>query len=128
MVELDEVVKELIQFKKDHPRKRKIKNPSTKDYFVFCKDLTEEFADAKDISLSRLHLMTTQLKLIKTRTGRNNKGDRIGFGLSTSVTKHLDPEPPRTLFTFGRSKSSGLFNAGENRDLFIHFLTLLLFF
>ena len=115
MGDVHDIVCELIQFNQyptnTHPKTRTPRPIGAQ--FAYTEDQLNEFVHAKDISLVRMDYLATELNLVKTSSARNYKGDRIGYGLSRSVTKHMTPPPPRHLFFFGLQKDTGLYRARE---------------
>ena len=109
--EVHEIMCELIQFKKDYPKTRTPR--PIREHFVYCQDKLNDFVTSKDISLVRLDFLAKQLKLIKTSSARTTTGDRIGYGLSKSVYKHLPSKPPRTLFNFRLNRVNGLYSGSK---------------
>ena len=90
MGDVHDIVCELIQFNQyptnTHPKTRTPRPIGAQ--FAYTEDQLNEFVHAKDISLVRMDYLATELNLVKTSSARNYKGDRIGYGLSRSVTKH----------------------------------------
>ena len=113
MASVHDVIKELIHFKTSTKSETKNENSSPSNYFEYCEDKLIAFVSAQGVSLQRLNHEAKQLKLVKTVNSRNKTGDRIGYGLSKTISKMLDPTPPRTFFIFGKSKKTGLYNASE---------------
>ena len=101
--ELHHVIKKVI--KKVERRKRK----STTRFCFVTEEVLSGFATAKNVNLNWLQLEAKRLQLIRTVSGRQSRNDRIGFGLPLGLARELKP-CPRTLFTFGKSKTTGLFN------------------
>ena len=104
--DLHQVIKKVVN---QCAKKRKIKRKSPPRQFCFVTDeLLSGFALAKNVNLNWLKLEARRLQLVQTVSERHTRNDRIGFGLPRAVTRDLKP-CPKTLFTYERSKSTGLF-------------------
>ena len=102
---------EVLKRVKIRTKSKKQSNETDNRYFTAIQEV-EEFATAHNVSLQWLKCTAKSLKMIRTMGHRSKREDRIGFGLSTTVSRAL-PACPRTLFKFGLISSTGLFNASE---------------
>ena len=128
MGDVHDIVCDLVQFKCEHPANThpKTRTPRPiREQFVLNEDQLIDFVTAQDISLQRMNCLANELHLTRTSGGRAKKGDRIGYGFSRTIVKHVSPEPKRHLFYFGRQKSTGLYRAREYDHLTNWLLTLL---
>ena len=89
--------------------------------------LISNFCDISQISsfvvkphttLDGIRRMGKTLNLVVTLTGRTkDPTDRIGFGLSRTVKKHLDFKVPKVFFRWGRAKRSGFYQPSKNNKI-----------
>ena len=107
--ELQHVIKDQLKKK---PRARF--KASSKFRFVH-EDVLSNFVTATNVDLDWLKVEAKRLRLVQTVSGRNSSNDRIGFGLPQSIFRLLKP-CPKTMFKFGRSKTTGLYNASINNQ------------
>ena len=98
MGDVHDIVCELVQFKNENPTnthpKTRIPRP-IRQQFVLSEDQLNDFVTAQDISLKRMNYLANEFHLVVTNTGRVKKGDRIGYGLSRTINKHISPTPSR---------------------------------
>ena len=110
---VEDTLKELVQYKNKSRREESPIHES--EYFTYSRDELEEFLTCKDVSITRLMHMADQVKLKKTSTGRYCSGDRVGFGLSRTVTKVLnDHKVRKTMFFFNRCNANGLYSGSTS--------------